>query len=82
MRRQRHMGFRRLGDESSPDSREDALASFNQQTAAPPGSGTLPPLGVHVSMGSGAAEKMANHRANLERGLVAPNEIVARAPGR
>lgn len=56
-------------------------ASFNQQTAAQPGSSTLPTLGVHVMMGSGA-EKMANHRANLERGVVAPNEIVARAPRR
>jgi SAM-dependent methyltransferase len=62
--------------------REDALASFNQQTAAQPGSGELPPLGVHVTMGAAAVQKMANHRANLERGLVAPNEIVARAPGR
>jgi hypothetical protein len=31
-------------------------------------------------MGLDAAEKMANHRLNIERGLVAPNEIVARAP--
>jgi SAM-dependent methyltransferase len=61
--------------------REDALASFNQQTAAQPGSTALPPLGVHVTMGSGAAQKMANHRTNIERGLVAPNEIVVRAPG-
>ena len=60
--------------------REDALASFNQQTSVPPGSAALPPLGVHVTMGVGAAEKMANHRSNIERGLVAPNEIVARAP--
>jgi hypothetical protein len=37
-------------------------------------------IGVHVTMGLGAAEKMANHRTNIERGLVAPNEIVARAP--
>jgi ubiquinone/menaquinone biosynthesis C-methylase UbiE len=60
--------------------REDALASFNQQTAAQPGSTELPPLGVHVTMGAAAAQKMANHRSNIERGLVAPNEIVARAP--
>jgi SAM-dependent methyltransferase len=60
--------------------REDALASFNQQTAAKPGSTALPPLGVQVTMGLSAAEKMANHRSNIERGLVAPNEIVARAP--
>jgi ubiquinone/menaquinone biosynthesis C-methylase UbiE len=60
--------------------REDALASFNQQMAAKPGSAALPPLGVQVTMGLDAAEKMANHRSNLEHGLVAPNEIVARAP--
>ena len=59
--------------------REDALASFNQQTATKPGSTALPPLGVQVTMGLSAAEKMANHRSNIERGLVAPNEIVARA---
>jgi hypothetical protein len=59
---------------------KDALASFAQQTAAQPGSSALPPLGVHVTMGSGAAQKIANHRTNTERGLVAPNEIVARAP--
>jgi ubiquinone/menaquinone biosynthesis C-methylase UbiE len=59
--------------------REDALASFKQQTAAQPGSTALLPLGVHVTMGSGAVEKMANHRTNIERGLVAPNEIVVRA---
>lgn len=60
--------------------RDDALASFNQQTAAQQGSSALPPLGVHVTMGSGAVQKMANHRTNIERGLVAPNEIVVRAP--
>jgi ubiquinone/menaquinone biosynthesis C-methylase UbiE len=60
--------------------REDALASFNQQTAAQPGSTELPPLGVHLTMGAGAAQKMANLRTNIERGLVAPNEIVVRAP--
>lgn len=60
--------------------RDDALASFNQQTAAQPSSTGLPPLAIHVAMGSGAVQKMANHRRNIERGLVAPNEIVVRAP--
>jgi len=60
--------------------REDALATFNQQTSTQPGSTALPPLGVHLTMGAAAAEKMANHRSNIERGLIAPNEIVARAP--
>jgi hypothetical protein len=45
-----------------------------------PGSGEVPPLGVHVTMGARAAEKVANHRSNTERGLLAPNEIVARVP--
>jgi ubiquinone/menaquinone biosynthesis C-methylase UbiE len=58
--------------------RDDALASFNQQTGAQPGAGALPPLGVHIAMGPRAAEKVANHRSNTERGLLAPNEIVAR----
>jgi ubiquinone/menaquinone biosynthesis C-methylase UbiE len=71
------LGFEVIWERSC---QEDALASFNQQTAAQPGSTALPPLGVHVAMGSGAAQKMANHRTNIERGLVAPNEIVARAP--
>jgi SAM-dependent methyltransferase len=60
--------------------RDDALASFNQQTAAQPGAIGLPPLGVHVTMGSGAVQKMANHRKNIERGLVAPNELVVQVP--
>ena len=58
--------------------RDDALASFNQQTGAQPGAGALPPLGVHITLGPRAAEKVANHRSNTERGLLAPNEIVAR----
>lgn len=60
--------------------RDDALASFNRQTQAQPGSGAPPPLGGHVTMGARAAEKVANHRSNTERGLLAPNEIVARVP--
>lgn len=60
--------------------RGDAPASFNQQTAARPDSTELPPLGVHLTMGARAAQKMANLRTNIERGLVTPNEIVARAP--
>ena len=68
-------GFEILWERSC---REDALASFNQQTAAKPDSTALPPLGVQITMGSNAAAKMANHRSNIERGLIAPNEIVAR----
>ena len=60
--------------------RDDALASFNRQTQAQPGSGAPPPLGGHVTMGARAAEKVANHRSNTEAGLLAPNEIVALVP--
>jgi ubiquinone/menaquinone biosynthesis C-methylase UbiE len=60
--------------------RDDALASFNQQTRTQPGSGALPLLGGHITMGTRAAEKVANHRSNTERGLLAPNEMIARVP--
>ena len=71
-------GFEILWERSC---REGALASFNQQTKAQPTSDALPPLGVHITMGPRAAEKIANHRSNTERGLLAPNEIVARVRG-
>ena len=61
--------------------RDDALASFKQQTRTQSVPGALPALGVHVTMGPGAGEKVANHRSNTEHGLLAPNEIVARVPG-
>ena len=60
--------------------RDDALASFNQQTRTLPGSGALPPLGGYITMGTRAAEKVANHRSNTQRGLLAPSEIVAKVP--
>jgi ubiquinone/menaquinone biosynthesis C-methylase UbiE len=57
---------------------EDALASFTRQTSGD-GDSELPPLGVHVALGSDAARKTANHRQNLGARLVAPYEIVAQA---
>jgi ubiquinone/menaquinone biosynthesis C-methylase UbiE len=39
-----------------------------------------PPLGLHVVMGPGAALRLANVMNTLERGSIAPIEIVARAP--
>jgi hypothetical protein len=38
-----------------------------------------PVLGLHVVMGAGAREKTENMIRNLERGLIAPVEIIARA---
>jgi SAM-dependent methyltransferase len=39
----------------------------------------LPPLGTHLLMGEAFPRKIANQAAALERGLVAPVEIIARA---
>ncbi|MBS0562319.1 MAG: methyltransferase domain-containing protein [Proteobacteria bacterium] len=36
-------------------------------------------LGLHILMGETAAQKSANMVANIERGLIAPTEIIARA---
>lgn len=37
-----------------------------------------PPLGVHLLMGPDASQKVANMVANLERGIVAPIEMICR----
>jgi len=39
-----------------------------------------PALGLHILMGENARQKTGNLVQNLERGLVAPMEIIARAP--
>jgi hypothetical protein len=41
--------------------------------------GGPPPLGLHILMGASAPQKVANMIDNLERGLIAPTEIVSRA---
>jgi SAM-dependent methyltransferase len=38
-----------------------------------------PPLGLHILMGTSAAQKTANMVRNLEAGLIAPTELIARA---
>jgi len=37
-----------------------------------------PPLGIHLHMGSAAPEKIANMIDNMERGLIAPVEMICR----
>jgi ubiquinone/menaquinone biosynthesis C-methylase UbiE len=37
-----------------------------------------PPLGIHIHMGPTASEKIANMIENLERGLIAPVEMICR----
>lgn len=57
--------------------RDLALAFFarlREATAAGP-----PPLGLHIVMGEAARAKVANMMANVERGRVAPVEMIARA---
>jgi ubiquinone/menaquinone biosynthesis C-methylase UbiE len=62
-------------------SRRDFAAEFFRQLRA--GSrqpGGPPPLASHPLMGATAAQKVANMIDNLERGLIAPAEMVCRAP--
>jgi hypothetical protein len=39
----------------------------------------LPPLRLHVTMGPGIIERGANFRIDVERGLIAPHEFIARS---
>ncbi len=64
--------------EAERDRREFGLRALRATLAQVARSG-LPPLGTHLLMGEDFARKVANQAAALERGLVAPVEIVARA---
>jgi SAM-dependent methyltransferase len=55
--------------------RRDAALQSMQQRVAQGGA----PTGLPVVMGAAAAQKLANMRAMIERGLFAPCEIIARA---
>lgn len=64
----------------APNSRRAfALEFFNQMRARAATGGGPPPLGLHVLMGASTPQKVANMIANLERDLIAPTEIIARA---
>jgi ubiquinone/menaquinone biosynthesis C-methylase UbiE len=56
---------------------EFALAFFRRMTARRTEAG-VPPLGLHIMMGRDAGTKMANMIENLERGSIAPVEMIAR----
>jgi len=58
--------------------REFAIEFFREMRARAKQAGS-PPLGLYTLMGSSAAEKITNTINNLERGLIAPTEIVSRA---
>ncbi len=57
--------------------RDLAMEFFARLRAA--GANGPPPLGLHLVMGEATRAKVANMIGNVERGLVAPVEIVARA---
>ncbi|HVM80980.1 MAG TPA: methyltransferase domain-containing protein [Stellaceae bacterium] len=60
--------------------RDFAKEFFHQMRARAAASGGPPPLGLHLLMGAETPQKVANMIDNLERGLIAPTEIVARLP--
>jgi ubiquinone/menaquinone biosynthesis C-methylase UbiE len=59
--------------------REFAIEFFQQMRARIREAGGPPPLGLHILMGASSAEKIANIVDSLERGLIAPTEIVCQA---
>jgi ubiquinone/menaquinone biosynthesis C-methylase UbiE len=62
---------------SEVDRRDLALAFFNRLRSRIAESGP-PPLGLHILMGPDAARKIANTAANVERGILAPVEMICR----
>ncbi len=60
-------------------SRREFAIEFFRQMRAQAAQGGPPPLGLHILMGASSPEKVANMIDNLERGLIAPTEIVCRA---
>ena len=61
------------------DRREFALAFFRQVSTRAAEAGGPSPLGLHILMKTDVPQKLANVLGNLERGLIAPTEIVCRA---
>lgn len=68
-------GFEILKERSR---RDFAIEFFHRMRDRAAQSGP-PPVGLHILMGADAPRKVANMIANLERGLIAPSEIVCRA---
>lgn len=69
-------GFEVLGER---ERRAHALDFFRRVRARAQESGGPPPLGLHILMKADAPQKLANVIDNLERGLIAPLELVCRA---
>jgi ubiquinone/menaquinone biosynthesis C-methylase UbiE len=56
-----------------------AIEFFQQMRVRHAHAGGPPPLGLHILMGASAPQKIANMLDNLERGLIAPVELVCDA---
>jgi SAM-dependent methyltransferase len=61
--------------------RDFAIDFFHRMRAQVAEAGGPPPLGLHLLMGSSAPQKVANMIDNLNRGVIAPTEIIGRANG-
>lgn len=59
--------------------RKFAVEFFRQMRARAAEGGRSPPLGLHILMGASAQQKVTNMIDNLERGLIAPTEVISRA---
>ena len=59
-------------------SRRDFAIDFFRKMRGQVAQSGPPPLGLHILMGPTAQQKVTNMIANLERGLIAPTEIICR----
>ena len=75
----RLLGGAGLAVEKERSRREFAIEFFRRMRAQAAQCGGPPPLGLHILMGASAPQKVANMMNNLERGLIAPTEIIGRA---
>ena len=60
-------------------SRRDFAIEFFRKMREQTAQSGPPPLGLHILMGPTAQQKVTNIIGNLERGLIAPTEIICRA---
>jgi ubiquinone/menaquinone biosynthesis C-methylase UbiE len=65
--------------QSERNRREFAIEFFDQMRARAAQSGGPPALGLHILIGPSTPQKVGNMIDNLERGLIAPTEIICRA---
>jgi SAM-dependent methyltransferase len=61
------------------DRTDFAFDFFREMAAKAAATGGPPPVGIHLLMGGNAKAKLDNVIASLERGLIAPTEMIARA---